>query len=60
MTDGGLGQSERTVGAASANPIVRVEGKREVGRADGDIMCWERISLRVESCFPTVAADFSR
>lgn len=42
-----LGQSERTVGAASANQIVRVEGNREVGRADGDIMCWERISLRV-------------
>lgn len=43
----GLGQPERTVGAASSNPIVRVEGNREVGRADGDIMCWERISLRV-------------
>ena len=34
------------MGAASANQIARVDETPEVGRADGDIMCWERISLR--------------
>lgn len=51
MSDRRLGQSERAVGAASANQIVRVDGRGEVGRADGDIMCWERISLRSWSRF---------